>query len=447
MRVLLVAYEFPPSPSPQSLRWAYLVRELHALGHDVHVLTVDLGGETPGLPAIPDGVHVHRTFPGPLRGALAWHRDYRMRNPRPVAAAAAVAHGGEGSATGAPATALRPPRNWKQRVSETVQSVAAWVHFPDIRGEWRRWGLRELRRLLAALDPDVVVSSHEPATTMELVLAAIDRERPWIADLGDPVLAPYTPRRWRRRSARIERATCARADAIVVTSDATRELLRQRHGRSERVHVVTQGFDAASMETSAPPDASFDDARLELLYTGSLYAFRRVDALLDALRMVPQARLSIAAVTVPEAILDAAKALPDRIRLLGFLPHRAVLALQRRADVLVNLANDDPVQVPGKFYEYLGAGRPILHLGDAPDAVAARIAALHRGWTCANDAEAIATLLHGLASAKSAQRLDAGLSLDRAAIGEHSWQQLGQRMDRLLRDAVAIRGSSPDKAR
>src|SRR5690606_5879968 len=131
MRVLLVAYEFPPSPSPQSLRWAYLVRELHALGHDVHVLTADLGGETPGLPAIPDGVHVHRTCPGPLRGALAWHRDYRMRNPRPVAA---VVHGDDGAATDAPAVALRPPRNWKQRVSEAVQSMAAWVHFPDIRG-------------------------------------------------------------------------------------------------------------------------------------------------------------------------------------------------------------------------------------------------------------------------------------------------------------------------
>ena len=441
MRVLLVAYEFPPSPSPQSLRWAYLVRELHALGHDVHVLTADLGGETPGLPAIPDGVHVHRTFPGLLRGALAWHRDYRMRNPRPVAAAT---HGDAGPATEAPVVALRPPRNWKQRVSEVVQSMAAWVHFPDIRGEWRYWGQRELRRLLAVLDPDVVVSSHEPATTMELVLASIDRNRPWIADLGDPVLAPYTPRRWRRRSARIERATCARASAIVVTSDATRELLRQRHGRSEGFHVVTQGFDLVPPDASGPVAAPPDADRLELLYTGSLYAFRRIDALLDALRMTPRARLSVAAVTVPEAILDAAKALPEQVRLLGFLPHRAALALQRRADVLVNLANDDPVQVPGKFYEYLGAGRPILHLGDAPDAVAARIAALHRGWTCANDPEAIAGLLAGLATAKSQHRLDAGLSLDRTVVSEHSWQRLGQRLDRILRDAAATASSPPD---
>ena len=67
MRLLLIAYEFPPSPSPQSLRWTYLVRELALQGHEVHVLTADLGGTTPGLPPLPDSVRVHRTFPGLLR--------------------------------------------------------------------------------------------------------------------------------------------------------------------------------------------------------------------------------------------------------------------------------------------------------------------------------------------------------------------------------------------
>ena len=68
MRLLLIAYEFPPSPSPQSLRWAYFARELDALGHEVHVLAPDFGGETPGLPVLPRGVVVHRCFAGPFRG-------------------------------------------------------------------------------------------------------------------------------------------------------------------------------------------------------------------------------------------------------------------------------------------------------------------------------------------------------------------------------------------
>src|SRR5690606_21504818 len=53
MQILLIAYEFPPSPSPQSLRWAYLARHLADRGHRISVLTIHLGGETPGLPPLP----------------------------------------------------------------------------------------------------------------------------------------------------------------------------------------------------------------------------------------------------------------------------------------------------------------------------------------------------------------------------------------------------------
>src|SRR5690606_752008 len=151
MRLLLIAYEFPPSPSPQSLRWTYLVRELALQGHEVHVLTADLGGTTPGLPPLPDSVRVQRTFPGLLRGALAMHRDYRQRNPRKPASPPATDATPAGDASPTPLTALRPPRNWKQRLSEAVQAAAAMLHFPDIRGEWRRHGRRALRRLLVEL--------------------------------------------------------------------------------------------------------------------------------------------------------------------------------------------------------------------------------------------------------------------------------------------------------
>src|SRR5690606_18831961 len=208
MRVLLIAYEFPPSPSPQSLRWAYLSRELVALGHEVHVLTADADQYTPGLPALPDELHVHRTFAGPVRGALALHRKYRERHPRKGAGGTASAPGPAGLGLPAP-----PPRSWKLRLVEFVQAVGAFVYYPDLRGEWRYWGRRALRRLIEELGPDVVIASHEPAVTLELALA-LGRERRWIADLGDPVLAPYTPRRRRERSRRIERKVCSQAAAI-----------------------------------------------------------------------------------------------------------------------------------------------------------------------------------------------------------------------------------------
>ncbi|MGO1719404.1 MAG: hypothetical protein ACTHZI_04340, partial [Luteimonas sp.] len=109
--------------------------------------------------------------------------------------------------------------------------------------------------------------------------------------------------------------------------------------------------------------------------------------------------------------------------------------LQRRADVLVNVANDDMTQVPGKFYEYLGSGRPILHLGNGTDPTADMIGRLGRGWVCSNEPDAIGALLGKLADSQARGSLDHGLSLDAGDVEEFSWKQIALRLDPLLRAA------------
>lgn len=124
MRILLIAYEFPPSASPQSLRWAYLARELAHKGHDLHVLTIDLGGQTPGLPELPDSITIHRTYAGPFRGLFAMRRKLRAR--RRVAT--------ETSAAPLPASTSTNLHGWKRLLSERVQTLLARIVFPDARG-------------------------------------------------------------------------------------------------------------------------------------------------------------------------------------------------------------------------------------------------------------------------------------------------------------------------
>lgn len=429
MRLLLIAYEFPPSPSPQSLRWAYLCRELALLGHEVHVLAPALGGDTPGLPSLPDGIHVHRTFAGPFRGFMAMRRERRHRQ---ALAARLVASMPDSSHV-----PLRPPRSWKQTIWDGLQSLASKVIFPDLRGEWKFWAWRELRHLLRELQPDAVVSSHEPATTLELGLLAQRMGFPWFADLGDPVFAGYTPPRWKRRALELERQVCQRANHVFVTNAGAMRLLRERHGRDHGISVLTQGFDDGFTARPVSGDRPTSPQFLELLYTGSFYDFRKPDALLSALAEVPDARLDIAAVTVPESILSRARQMPDRIRLLGFLPHAAVLEMQRNADVLVNIANSDPAQIPGKFYEYLGAGRPILHLGNAHDAIGGTIQHSGRGWNVENNHESIAQWLRHACAAKRENRLENGLKLDAESVAQFGWRGLAKDLARMLEAVVA----------
>ena len=463
MRILLIAYEFPPSPSPQSLRWTYLVRELALAGHEVHVLTPHLGGEAEGLPELPAEVIVHRTYAGPVRGALAARRDRHLRligdTPRPVGedpiawqmslqefAAAGLdklaAH--ELAALDAwldakaalAAGAARPSRyGWKHSLSEFIQARASDVLFPDIRGEWLWPARRELRRLLATLQPDVAIASHEPATSLQLGLDAHAQGVPLLADLGDPVLAAYTPPRWRRRALALERQLCVVADHISVTAPASAELLGERHGRREGISLLLQGFDDRAFDPRrATAHHGHPESPLQLLYTGSFYGFRRAETLLDAVRAVPGVRLGFATIVAPQSVRDACRESPEQFRLHGFLPHLQALRMQCRTDVLVNIANAEAAQVPGKLLEYLGAGRPILHLrSSGTDHGADLLAETGGALVVGQDISELTDSLRRLLAAKRSGSLHAQFPpRDAARINEYGWSRIAARLEAIL---------------
>jgi glycosyltransferase involved in cell wall biosynthesis len=111
------------------------------------------------------------------------------------------------------------------------------------------------------------------------------------------------------------------------------------------------------------------------------------------LRLVLAGRLDAA-----EQDLIAAHDLGDVVRHVGHLSRADSLALQRRGDVLVLITSADlSWELPGKLFEYLGAGRPILAL--AQDNEAARVIAETGAGTLVapGDAEAVAAALRRIA--------------------------------------------------
>ena len=450
-RVLLIAYEFPPSPSPQSLRWAYLARELALAGNQVHVLAPEHPGDGAGMPVLPATVTVHRTFAGPVMGIL--NSSIRRRRAREESSGSAGTSKNVGDGVPPPAIAEQlnwkgrvwhVGLNWKGRIFEALKGLAAILLFPDSRTEWLPWARHRLFKLLKQIHPDVVISSHEPAMTLRLGLLAKSRGYRWFADLGDPVLAPYTPRRWHRRAMSLEAKVCAQADHVLVTTSAAAQLLSNRHGGfGGQCSVLTQGFDGRRARAQRGASASlFEDDKLELLYTGSFYSFRKSGELLAAVAAVPGVRLNIASVVVPEDVIAASRRAPQSVRLLGFLRHTQALELQQLADVVVNIANEDPCQVPGKLFEYFGSQRPILHLASSSeDASAGMILMYRRGWVCDNEAMLIATKLKDLKGAHQHRRLEVGLDLGLEQVSSHDWRSLGSKLSGLISTSIQQDGA------
>ena len=431
LRILLIAYEFPPSPSPQSLRWAYLANRLAAAGHDVHVLAPDIGDEgAGGLPVPESGLQVHRIHPGSVRGLLA-----TLARRRPVdtvgGTASAGAVVGDAFADLGP---VEPPRlNWKGKLMESFQDAVSWLLFPDLRAEWARPARNALPGLLDKLHPDVVVTSHEPATTLLLGLQAKSRGVRWVADLGDPVLAPYTPPRWRRKALALERKALHGADHVLVTTVETRELMRQRHGDVVPVSVVPQGFDDRLGAAQTAKRARRNEEPVELLYAGSFYVFRDPGPLVEGVLQARGVRLNIASGNVPGWLVRLAASHPGQLRLLGRVPHRRLLDLQRDVDVLVNIANANPAQIPGKVYEYFGACQPILHLqAREGDAVGELLGQLRRGVACAGEREAVTTAVNVLADLAREGRLGEEFDLAPGPVAAWGWTALARRVERVL---------------
>jgi hypothetical protein len=187
--------------------------------------------------------------------------------------------------------------------------------------------------------------------------------------------------------------------------------------------------------------ASFDVDRLELIYAGRLYGYRDPTPLLRAVAGSDGVRLTLV-VPDPPPTDDAATMMAvagGRLRVLGPQSHARVQRMLERADVLVNIGDrGQPVRTPAKLFEYFGIERPILHVhSQGADAAAGLLHGLCRGWSCADDAEALAELLADLCQRKREGTLQRDLTL--VPLADYAHSSLGRRLEGFLEETANAR--------
>jgi glycosyltransferase involved in cell wall biosynthesis len=204
--------------------------------------------------------------------------------------------------------------------------------------------------------------------------------------------------------------------------------------------VLHQGFDDTCPRDSAPDASHAAGAtragELHLLYTGRFYPFRDPIVLFDAVLGLESIRLTVAAPEIKPEYLAYAERSGGRIVFLGEQPHARVLELQRHCDVLVNIGNAMNAQIPGKLFEYLGSGKPILHCqNSAVDPVVGLMQQWQRGWSCRYDRDVVQSLLTALLD--SPQRVVDAATGDATVIAHYGWSQLAARLHAYCRRMMA----------
>jgi glycosyltransferase involved in cell wall biosynthesis len=357
MKVLLVSYWFPPANTMAAVRIGKLARFLDRAGHDVRVLAAR-SREDPSLPVEVAEERVIRTSAGEAGGIVA-----------PIARAVrragqSVARPGSG---GAARPALPPP----PAPFGLRRHYYALVLMPDNRIGWRRPALAAGRRLLAEWRPDIILASAPPFTGL-FVARRLGREFgiPWVADYRDTwVDNPYNTEPWWRRAIDrpVERALLKGAAGIVTVTPLWSADLARQYGHE--VATILNGY--AEEDLIPPPPARSSDI-LSIVYTGGVYpGFRDPSPLFAALARLGDGRRRVEIVFYgpdPIEVMPLAErhAVADRVFVRPRVGHGEALRLQAAADVLLLMQwNDarDAGNIPGKFFEYLGARRPILLLG------------------------------------------------------------------------------------
>jgi glycosyltransferase involved in cell wall biosynthesis len=432
LKVLLVVYAFPPAGGVGVLRAASLARYLPAEGIQLDVLTTrnpsSVGTDYSLLKEIPPEVTIHRTVTLDLPFGVKKRLKSLLTGAKPPA-----------SKAGVNATAAKP--NFLKRVFQDAL-------LPDPQVTWLPILTRAARRIVKHRNIDLVLITGAPYSNYLLaerlrrkfpkLAIVLDFRDEWLATSFDVASFQFSmSERAREFAIQAEANAVKSATAVVAVTEAVRREMQGRypHEPESKFHHIPNGFDATRMQTSANSPASRPEGKIIVTYVGSVYTSTEPTTLVQALQSLPPEVASrfklrfIGHIEEPryrEALLE----LGDMVELKGFMPQHEALKLVDETDYVL-LVSHDRLNISAKFYDYIGAGKPMLACVHPDGDIRILLEKLRAGWWAdSHDVEAIRQLF--LDAAARGDSLATSFQPDLEKIAQYERKPLAKRYAALL---------------
>jgi len=326
--VLMFTYHFPPENAIGGVRPFRFYKYLSRKGLKCHVITAADGAAdvVPDAESIPD-----QFLTGPREG-LGWQleraiRKFVLPGATGIRWSFAATHAGRAFLSANPSA-----------------RAVIFSTYPPLGPHLAAWRLARLTRL------------------------------PWVVDFRDP-MADSPGGKWTRRARLatkvLERRAMRDAHAVIANTDGAAERLRRIYPEwRDKVHLIWNGFDP---EDRVRPRPLSNSSRKLMSHVGELYQGRDATPLLESIaRLVSSGRLSPEQFCVRLVGPVRAGSLPGQEFLgkaanLGWLevvdkevPLNEAQSISTTSGATLLIQPHSTVQVPGKLFEYIQIGRPVL---------------------------------------------------------------------------------------
>ena len=358
-KVLIITYYWPPSGGAGVQRWLKFSKYLPLSGFEPVILTVD--PKYAAYPAIdnslekeiPESIRVYRTK------ARDWFRFY----------------GGDKTKIPSAGFATNRDDSVKGKISRFIRGN---FFIPDPRRGWNKYAYKMARELIVKEGINHIITTSPPHST-QLIGLRLKMNSPgifWMADLRDPWTDIYYYEMFyptfisRKIDKLYERKVLQNADIITTIGPSLAKYFESKIGRAmEKIQIVHNGYDEndfENVERSAPD-------RFILSYTGTISDLYPLDGFINALKDVTGKGIDLF-LKFTGYISDVQKEKlvkaigRERLEFNQYADHKTVIRQMLSSSMQLLVLAKGPGNssfLPGKLFEYIAAGKPVLCLGPA----------------------------------------------------------------------------------
>jgi hypothetical protein len=356
-KILIITYYWPPAGGPGVQRWLKFVKYLPDFG----IQPVVYIPENPTYPII-DKILVKEVSE---KAIIIRHK---IIEPYQIASFFSK------NKTKKISSGIIPNKKKQSFLDKLFLLIRGNLFIPDARIFWVKPSVRFLEKYIAENSIDTIVTSGPPHSLHLIGLELKQKTNvKWIADFRDPWttigyhkslrLSNYASKKHKF----LEHKVLNAADNIIVTSKTTKTEFEAI--TLKPIEVITNGYD---IEDTDKQDL---DAKFSLAHIGSFLSERNPailwESLVALLSEIPDfnKHLEIKLIgAVSQEVLETITqfGLNPYLNNLGYVSHADAIAHQKKSQALLLIEIDSEETrsiIPGKLFEYMVSGRPIIAIG------------------------------------------------------------------------------------